>query len=256
MPRLAEDNGPPNVLISDNFAALHKKGVGDLIELRGPRGPIPVKIVGTVVDYSWNRGTVMMDRKHFRRLFEDDLVDVFDVYLRPGVDPVEIQQTIARRWGPEHALVVLTKSELRERISGMIKRLYGIAYSQEGVVGIVAALGVLTALLISVLQRRRELGLLRVVGATRGQVVRTVLAEAALMGFIGAAIGLVIGVPLEWYCIRVILLEESGFLFPVLIPWLATAAIAGVGVLTATLAGLGPAPHTTQLRIPEAIAYE
>jgi putative ABC transport system permease protein len=117
-------------------------------------------------------------------------------------------------------------------------------------------MGVVMALLISVLQRRRELGLLRAVGATRAQILRTVLAEATLMGFIGILIGLVVGVPLEWYCVQVILFEEAGFLFPVLIPWLEAGVIAGIALLVATLAGLGPAWHTSRLRIPEAIAYE
>ena len=59
---------------------------------------------------------------------------------------------------------------------GVIRRLYGLVRVQQFVVGAVAALGVVTALLISVLQRRRELGLLRSVGATRGQVLRSSLA--------------------------------------------------------------------------------
>ena len=56
--------------------------------------------------------------------------------------------------------------------------MYLLAYLQQIVVGVVAALGVVTALLISVLQRKRELGLLLAVGATPGQALRSVLAEA------------------------------------------------------------------------------
>jgi ABC-type lipoprotein release transport system permease subunit len=76
------------------------------------------------------------------------------------------------------------------------------------------------------------------------------------MGIIGTVIGLAFGVPLEWYCVQVILFEEAGFLFPVLIPWLEAGVIAVIAVTVATLAGLGPALHTSRLRIPEAIAYE
>src|SRR5262249_11346752 len=123
-------------------------------------------------------------------------------------------------------------------------------------VGLVAGLGVVVASLISVLQRRRELGLLRAVGASRPQVLRSVLAEATLMGLIGSAIGLLVGIPLEWYAIRVVLFDEAGFLFPVRIPWLAAGGITGFAVVLATLAGLGPALHAIRLRIPEAIAYE
>jgi putative ABC transport system permease protein len=250
-PRL-RDPKSNNVLVSENFAALHGTKPGDNIQLEG----VSFHVIGTVVDYNWNRGTIIMDRDLYKRSFHDSLVDAFDVYIRPGKDPDAVRDGINRLWGVEHALVILRRDELRQRIADMIRRLFGIAYSQEIVVGLVAAMGVVMALLISVLQRRRELGLLRAVGATRGQILRTVLAEATLMGFIGILIGLVVGVPLEWYCVQVILFEEAGFLFPVLIPWLEAGVIAGIALLVATLAGLGPAWHTSRLRIPEAIAYE
>lgn len=93
------------------------------------------------------------------------------------------------------------------------------------------------ALLISVLQRRRELGLLRAVGATRGQVLHTVLAEATLMGIIGAILGLMTGIPLEWYLLRVVIFEESGYLFPVMVPWKETLILCLLAIGTATVAG-------------------
>jgi putative ABC transport system permease protein len=254
-PRLCEPKAN-NVIVSDNFAALHGTKTGDVITLPGAREPIQFNVVGTVVDYSWNRGTVIMDRLTYKKYFNDSQVDVYDVYVRPGRDPVAVREAIMRLWGVEHSLVILKREELRQRIADMIRRLFGIAYSQEIVVGLVAALGVVMALLISVLQRRRELGLLRAVGATRMQILGTVLAEAMLMGIIGTVIGLAFGVPLEWYCVQVILFEEAGFLFPVLIPWLEAGVIAVIAVTVATLAGLGPALHTSRLRIPEAIAYE
>jgi putative ABC transport system permease protein len=250
-PRLCDPKAN-NVLISENFAALHGLKAGDSLRLEGNS----FNVIGTVVDYSWNRGTVIMDRNVYKRTFHDSLVDAFDVYVHSDRDPDAVREAINRMWGVEHSLVILRRDELRQRIADMIRRLFGIAYSQEIVVGLVAALGVVMALLISVLQRRRELGLLRAVGATRGQILRTVLAEATLMGIIGTLIGLAVGVPLEWYCVQVILFEEAGFLFPMLIPWLEAAVIAGIALLVATSAGLGPAWHTSRLRIPEAIAYE
>jgi putative ABC transport system permease protein len=250
-PPLSDPNAN-NVLISESFAALHGKKPGDTLTLEENQ----FTVIGTVVDYYWNRGTVVMDRDLYKRCFNDSLVDIFDVYLSPDKDPDAVRDAVNRLWGVEEALVILKKNQMRQQIADMIRRLFGIAYSQEIVVGLVAALGVVMALLISVLQRRRELGLLRAVGATRGQILGTVLAEATLMGVIGTIIGIAVGVPLEWYCVQVILFEEAGFLFPVLIPWLEAAIIALIAVTVATMAGLGPAIHTSRLRIPEAIAYE
>jgi len=62
--------------------------------------------------------------------------------------------------------MVMSRGQVRDHLLQMIRRFSLVAYSQEVVVGVVAALGVVFALLISVLQRRRELGILRAVGAT------------------------------------------------------------------------------------------
>src|SRR5262249_45691970 len=131
-----------------------------------------------------------------------------------------------------------------------------MAYAQQAVVGIVALLGVVSALIISVLQRTRDLGLLRAVGASRGFILRSVLAEAVLMGLIGAVIGFGGGVLLEWYVLDVLVVDESGFRFPLRIPWLEAGLVSLLSVVLATLAGLWPAYQATRLRITEAIAYE
>jgi ABC-type antimicrobial peptide transport system permease subunit len=83
-----------------------------------------------------------------------------------------------------------------------------------------------------------------------------VLAEAVLMGMLGAGIGVASGALLEWYTVTVMLTDEAGFVFPVKFPWGAVGLVAGLAVLLATLAGLGPALHAMHLRITEAIAYE
>lgn len=246
---------PNTVLISENFAALHDVHTGDTLTLSGPRGPVELRVVGQIVDYSWNRGTMVLDRTTYQEQFQDQLVDVFDVYFQAGEDPDAVRQRV-QTWGADQAMFVSTRAEVYNYIRAVIRRVYGLAYLQEILVGLVAALGVVMALLISILQRQRELGLLRAVGATRAQVLRSVLAEATLMGVIGSVIGVLIGIPLEWCIVRIVILEESGFLFPVLIPWQETAVIAALAMLLATGAGFWPALQTVRLRIPEAIAYE
>jgi putative ABC transport system permease protein len=248
---------PGTVLVSDGFAILYGVGEGDHLHIPSPRGGLDLKVVGTLVDYTWNRGTVFINRAFYREHFQDPLVDLFDIYLRqPASDTDSVRETLARRWGAEHALVALTRDELRQGVSSAVRRLYGILYVQEGIVGLVAMLGVVTALLISVLQRRRELGLLRAVGASKGQVLRSVLAEATLMGLIGSGIGILFGIPLEWYAVRVIMVEESGFVFPVRISWHAAGMLVCLALILATVAGVWPALRALRVQITEAIAYE
>ena len=247
---------PNGVLISENFAALHHVRTGETITLPSPSGEVKLHVVGTIIDYSWHHGSIFMNRRDYRAHFSDDKADVFDLYLKSGSNPLAAKQEILSKYGAQYGLHALTRQELQQRIDEMIERLYGIAYGQQIVVMLVAALGVVTALLISVLQRRREMGLLRAIGASRAQVIRSVLAEACLMGVIGTIIGLFVGICLQWYVLNVVILEESGYLFPVYIPWSGGVIIAAAAMITATLAGLGPAISAVRQRIPEAIAYE
>jgi putative ABC transport system permease protein len=247
---------PGAAIVSDNFASMQGVDLRDPIILASPHGPVYLKVIGKLPDYTWNLGTILMNRSEYLKYWDDSAVDVYDVYVQPGQDVRTVQETILRRLGPEYGLFVLTRAELTERIDSVIERLYGIAYAQQIVVMLVAALGVVMALLISVLQRRHEMGLLRAIGASGVQVIRSVLAEAALMGAIGTAIGMLLGLALLWYVLKVIILEESGFLFPLYVPWQEGLVIAAAALLLATLAGLWPAVFTVRQRIPEAIAYE
>ena len=244
------------VIISGNFAALHHVHKGDTIALNTTRGEVKFHVIGTMVDYTWNLGTIIMNRRDYVKHWQDDSVTVFDVYLRKGADEKAVKEKIAAKLGAQNDLHPLTRAELKTHIDEMIERLYRIALGQEIVVILVAALGVVTALLISVLQRRREMGLLRAIGASRAQVVYLVLAEACIMGIFGSILGVIFAIPLQWYALQVVFLEESGYIFPVYLPWGESAAIALAALLIATLAGLGPALYAVRERIPDAIAYE
>lgn len=251
---------PGTAIVSDNFAVLYRVNVGDVLTLRGYHGPLRLRVIGSVEDYAAPRGLILVHRGHVLRELNIDRVDIIDVYLPPGADAdrvEEVRAALARSsLTAEHALVTLTGEEVRGHILAMVRRIYSLAYLQEIVVGFVAALGVAAALMISVIQRRRELGLLRAVGATQPQILRTVLFEALFMGLIGSVLGVLFGLVLEWYAVRVVLAEESGFRFPVVAPWAEAGLIALLAVTTASLAGLLPALRAVRLRIADAIAYE
>ncbi len=249
-------SGPGTALVSENFAALYGVSVGDSITLPGATGPVSLRVVGTVIDYACTRGEILVDRTQLRPSL-DDLVDVFDVYLPAGADADSARQRVQQSpLAARMALCVLTKDEVRSHVLGLVGRLYGLASTQEVVMAIVAVLGVLAAMLISVLQRRRELGLLRALGATQGQVFRSVVAEAILLTGVGVTIGLILSLPLLWYTLRVLLFEESGFLFPCRFPWRTALAVIGLAFVCAAVAGLGPALQARRIRTAEAIAYE
>ena len=247
---------PGTALVSYNFAALYGVKKGDRIALDGLDGPLEVEIVGEVLDYTWNRGTILVNRQWYREQFRDHQVNICDVYMTNTAHGSDVKAAIRDKLDAKEGVYVRSRAEVRSAVSLGLRRVYGVAYAQELVVGLVALLGVISALFISVLQRRRELGLLRAVGASRRQVLRSVLAEAFQMGVIGGVIGLGMGLLLEWYVLDIVLLDEAGYIFPLVVPWVEAAVVFGAAVLTASLVGLWPAWHATRIRIAEAIAYE
>lgn len=243
-------------LASDNFVLRQGIAPGGTVSLTGPDGPVEVPILGSYTDYTWKDGTIVVDRAWYAEQFKDSQIDIVDIWLKPGADRDNCLARLRAGLDPADGLFVLPCAALLDEVRTQLFRVNNLAYAQQGILGLVALLGVVTSLTISVLERRRELGLLRAVGATRTQVMGTVLAEAMLMGLAGGVLGLIAGWALEWYALEVMLWDEAGFRFPLIFPWGQALAMLSASVLFATLVGLWPAWRAACLDIPGAVAAE
>jgi putative ABC transport system permease protein len=124
---------------------------------------------------------------------------------------------------------------------------FTITYALEIIAIIVAVLGVGATLLTLVVERRHELSMLRLIGATRRQVVRVVVIEAALIGGASQAIGLVVGFALSIILVYVINVQSFGWTIQFHVP-LAFLIQASIAVVIATsIAGIYPANRAAQL---------
>ncbi|KUF06365.1 ABC transporter permease, partial [Leucobacter sp. G161] len=127
-----------------------------------------------------------------------------------------------------------------------------------GLVGfsaVIAAVGMVNTLSLSVLQRTRELGLLRALGFTGSQVRRMVLAESAQMTLAALGFGLVLGVFYGWIAAQSLLGSEVGFTAPS-IPWLVVAGVAVFGILLALAAAAAPARRAVRVSPVTALAID
>jgi len=255
-PRL---NEPGAVLVSENFSQIHGVNVGERIRLAGPNGPLDLEVIGTVVDYTWSRGVIIMNRAWYKQQFADPEIDIIDLFLAHPEKPGEsdsVRKLIEERWAKREGVFVIDRATLLAEVGRNLRSVYNLAYAQQAILGMVALLGVVSALFVSVLQRRRELGLLRAVGADRNQIFKTVLAEGFLMGLAGAVAGILLGLSLEWYALDLLMIEEAGMSFPLHVPWAMLGIVLVVSPLVATLAALVPAWWATRIEIGDALAYE
>src|SRR5262249_14342011 len=191
------------LMVSDNLAQLQGLKLGDQVEIAAPAGVIKLPIAGIIVDYSDQQGTIFMDRSLFIRYWNDDTVNVFRVYLQPGAHMADVRQRILDRFAGEHQLFVLTNSELKQYILKITDQWFGLTSMQIAVAVLVAILGIVNTLTVSITDRRRELGVLQAVGGLHGQIRRTIWIEALSIGTLGLILGYALGAINLYYILQV-----------------------------------------------------
>jgi len=152
--------------------------------------------------------------------------------------------------------VVLSNRELKARILQIFDQTFAITYALEVVALVVAALGILNTLIASVLERTREIGILRSVGFTRGGVQRAILCEAAFMGTLANVLGALSGVALSLILIYVINKQSFGWTIQFAFPARLIAEYAVLTLAVSLAAGCFPAWRASRLPIAEAVRYE
>ena len=113
------------LIVSDNLAQLQHLSLGEMLEIPAPSGVIRLPIVGIIVDYSDQQGTVLMDRTVFSKYWHDDAVNVFRVYLSPGAQVPEVKQRILERFARQR-IFVLTNGEVRAYIIKVTDQWFGL----------------------------------------------------------------------------------------------------------------------------------
>ena len=238
---LARAGRTGGVVVSEAFSLKHGAGAGDTIELPTPRGPVPLRVEAVYFDYSSDRGIVVMDAAAFARHFESRRPAGLTVYLTPGADAPAVREELRAALGPERRLFITTNAALRATVLRIFDSTFAITYALEAIAIGVAMYGVAATLLTLVLERRRDIATLRLVGAERGHLRRMILIEAGVLGVVAQAVGLAVGTALSLILIYVINVQSFGWTIQFHLP-IGFLAQATVAIVAATaLAGLYPA---------------
>lgn len=251
----------PVMIVGENVRTKLGVHAGDVVELDSPTGKHPFSVRNVVVDYSSDLGIMIVDRKWYREYWRDERVDAFDFYAKKGASPDAIATEVRRRLtasDPEGAggLYVMTSRVLKDEVVQAITETFEVTRASEIVALAVAILGVIGTMLSAVLDRIREIGVLRAIGATRRQVVVAVLAEAAFLGVSAALIGIGVAIPCTAVFIDVVGYSTTGWSVPFAFSYVAALRVGAMIVGFSALAGVVPGRHAARLEIPRALAYE
>ena len=246
---------PDAVIVSEPFAMRHGVQRGDTIQLPTPAGDQPSRVRGVYYDYSSDQGYAVMNRRDWLRSGGDRGANSLAVYLAPGSDAAQVRAEIARRTSGR-VLLVTSNRELKARVLRIFDRTFAITWVLEAIAICVAILGIANALLAMVLERRRELGILRYLGASRRQVRHLVLFESGLLGLLASATGLVLGLVLSLVLIYVINRQSFGWTIQFYLP-VGFLSVATLAVFLVTcLSALYPARQAARIDPVESVLIE
>ena len=239
--------GHDSVLISEAFSNKFHKRDGDTLSLQTPKGMRDFQVAAVYYDYSNDRGVVIMDVGTFRQYFGDLAPTGIAAFLKDDADPEVVRTEMLASLDEGHRAFIFSNRTLRNEVLRIFDSTFAITYALELIAIVVAMLGVAGTLLTLVLERRRELSLLRLTGADRKQVRRMVIIEAALIGAVSQGIGLTMGFALSMVLIYVINVQSFGWTIQFHLPtaFLIQSSIAVV--IATSIAGIYPARRAAQL---------
>jgi putative ABC transport system permease protein len=247
------DDVPSGAALVDEPTATAKAWrVGQVLRLTFPTGATrPVTLQGIYKSNQLMGAGLQINRADYVAATNDSKLAVAFVTAKEGADVARVTSAVTAAVAGNPLLQVEDRTALKARSAGQLDKLLGLVYGLLALSVVIAVLGVVNTMGMSVLERTREIGLLRAVGLTRKQARRMIRGEsvmiAALGGLLGVSSGFVIGVALQRA------LAEVGIVVLSIPVWQIALFLVGAG-LVGVLAALAPARRAARMDVLGAIA--
>jgi len=258
--------GSMDSLDDTHVAAFAESGLelGDEVAVTGPTGSVSAT-VSAIADSKGLTGTLYATPDVAAAVgswtipIASDPDEVLDspqglfVTLDDGADTSAVQSEIQDIVKPAYVFEALDASQLSDQTGQMANRMLSVLYALLGLSLVIAVLGIVNTLVLSVSERTREIGLMRAVGLGRAQVAGEIMCESVLTAVYGTVLGGAMGVLLAG-ALRSVLADQG--LTELSIPWLQLAIMLAVAILVGVLAALWPAVRAVRMPVLKAIATE
>jgi putative ABC transport system permease protein len=240
------------VVLSQNLGTTLHVRAGDQLRLQTPHGPQHTDVLALVPYFSTVIGTIGLDLDRMRAWFDRPAATTLQITAAAGVDPARLL-TEVRQVVPAPNYVYDGRTALAGLEAPLHQSMF-IANAVWIVVVFVAAVALFNTLTLSVLERRREIGVLRAMGSSRRLMVQMVLVEAVGIGVVGGVLGLLFGLTDQWLYS---LVSANIMNFKVAFRPSPMALVFTAGALVISLLGsVPPARRAARLNIIEAVGVE
>jgi putative ABC transport system permease protein len=245
---------PGTVLVGDEKAEDLGVAVGDSITITFVEtGPVDLRVVGTFSRGTIINATYLLTKTDFAANVTSELDATVFLTAAPGVDTGSLKEEVTAALSAYPNVTVNDAEDLTAEVQGSVDQMLGLVTALLLLAVVVAILGIVNTLVLSVFERTRELGLVRAVGGTRRQVRTVVRREAVLMSMLGALTGVGLGTLAGLALSRA--LEGQG-ITSIAIPSVTLVVYLLVASAVGVLAAIGPARRASKVDILQAITAE
>ncbi|WP_405751731.1 FtsX-like permease family protein [Streptomyces sp. NBC_01411] len=180
--------------------------------------------------------------------------DITQIYVKTDGGSGSGEQALVDAMGGNPAISVLGRQDIRNAMGGMINTTLNIMYGLLAMALIIAVLGVVNTLAMSVFERQQEIGMLRAIGLDRAKVKRMIRLEAVVISLFGAVVGIALGTFLAWAVGQTIKSDIPHYVL--VMPWGRIGIFLVLAAFVGVLASLWPARSAARLNMLTAIKTE
>jgi len=258
------------ILVSEIFARRHDllpasgaappPGAG--VDLETLEGIKSFPVIGIFRDFFMGGGRVIVSRKSMARYWGKDDITAIQVFLRPngrtdkstaiaGMIP-EIRQMANH----SEMLRIRSGPRIKSRILSVFDNTFVITIALQALTAIVALTGILNSVAALILERSRELGILRACGAETSQIRNLVIWECGISGFMAGLLALPLGIFLSWILVDVVNFRSFGWTYDIRFSAVTMAQALGGATLAALAAGIIPTLKAGRIPVARALRME
>ncbi len=241
------------IAVRKDIAEQHDWKVGDRVAMQFPVGGTEREQIKAIYEDNQLNGTYLLALSDYQRHYSDQLDIIALVKAKSGVPASESRATIDKILAGFPNVSVKDQAEYKQEQSSQINQVLALFYLLLALAVVIALIGIVNTLALSVLERVRELGLLRALGMTKGQLRAMIRWEAIIIAVLGAVLGLVVGIFFGWTVVRALHAQgitEFAVPYVTLVVFVIAAALAGV------LAAIFPGRRASKVDMLRAITSE
>ncbi|QKT10849.1 ABC transporter permease [Rhodococcus sp. W8901] len=242
-----------DMLVSATEAADRGWAMGTPVTLTDRDGEQVVTTVTGIYEDNQLLGPWLVSDQVYQEMTAPNMRTEWAVLIKaaPGADLTAMATDLATATDPFVVVQVQDREQFKGTQGQQIDALLAVLYGLLALAVVIAILGIVNTLALSVVERRREIGMLRAVGMQRAQVRRTIYLESVLIAVFGALVGVILGVVFGWGFVRT--LADQG-LDQISVPWGQVLGMLLGSAVVGVLAALWPANRAARTRALEAIA--